>query len=102
MIATDHPRFQPAAARDDDGRFVALAAGLGARFAPAAALHDRENTSATENYQALRESGYTALPIPVELGGLGASMRQVCLAQVELARHCASTALAISMHLHPV
>jgi len=29
-------------------------------------------------------------------------MRQVCLAQVELARHCASTALAISMHLHPV
>ena len=37
---------------------------------------------------------------PVELGGLGASMRQVCYAQAELAKHCASTALAVNMHLY--
>ena len=39
--------------------------------------------------------------IPEELGGLGASLRQVCYAQAELARYCGATALAVNMHLHP-
>src|SRR5438445_1002115 len=102
MIVADQPTFRQSAVRDDDHRFVPLAADLGARFAPEAAAHDRDNTFVAENYEALKASGYTRLPIPEELGGLGASMRQVCFAEAELARHCASTALAISMHLHPV
>ena len=49
----------------------------------------------------MREQGYLRLAVPVELGGLGASMRQVCYAQAELAKHCAS-ALAVNMHLYLV
>jgi acyl-CoA dehydrogenase len=83
-----------------DDEFVPLAARLGRQFAPRAAQHDRDNTFVTDNFRALRESGYTALAVPRELGGLGATMRQVCFAQAELARHDASTALAVNMHLY--
>lgn len=102
MITTAPPTFRPPATAEGDDRFVPLAAQLGERFAPAAASHDQGNTFVTENYAALKESGYTLLPIPEELGGGGAGLRQLCFAQAELARHCAATALAISMHLHPL
>lgn len=91
-------RFQPGESGDD--AFVALAATLGAEFAPRAATHDRENTFVYENFDRMRESGYLRLAVPEELGGLGASMRQVCFAQATLARACASTALAVNMHLY--
>lgn len=91
---------RPAPVRPDDDRFVPLAAELGAQFAERAAEHDRDNTFVTENFAALRQSGYTALAIPEELGGLGASLRQVCYAQAELARSCGATALAVNMHLY--
>ena len=92
--------YRPAPARPGDDRFVPLAAELGARFAERAAEHDRENTFVEENYALLRESGYTALVIPEELGGLGASLRQTLYAQAELARYCGATALAVNMHLY--
>ena len=92
--------YRPAPARPGDDRFVPLAADLGARFAERAAEHDRDNTFVGENYAQLRESGYTALAIPEELGGLGASLRQICYAQAELARYCGATALAVNMHLY--
>ena len=47
------------------------------------------------------ESGYLAMAVPEELGGLGATMRQVCFAQAELARHDGATALAVAMHHVP-
>lgn len=94
------PEYRPAPARPGDDRFVALAAELGAQFAERAADHDRENTFVEENFALLRESGYTALAIPEELGGLGASLRQVCYAQAELGRYCGATALAVNMHLY--
>ncbi len=97
---TEAPVYRPAPVRADDDRFVPLAAELGARFAERAAEHDRENTFVEENFARLRESGYTALAIPVELGGLGASLRQVCYAQAEIARYCAATALAVNMHVY--
>ena len=50
----------------------------------------------------MRESGYLALAVPEELGGRGATIRQVAMAQRELARHCASSALASVMHHHVV
>ncbi|HYW22986.1 MAG TPA: acyl-CoA dehydrogenase family protein [Terriglobales bacterium] len=102
MVTTESPAFRPPAGREGDERFVPLAAELGARFGPTAASHDRENRFVGEHYAALRESGYTVLPIPEELGGLGASLRQICFAEAELARHCAATSLAIAMHLHPL
>jgi len=102
MVTLDSTAFRPPSGREGDDRFVPLAAELGARFAPTAAAHDRDNTFVAEHYDALRESGYTLLPIPEELGGMGASLRQLCFAEAELARHSAATALAIAMHLHPV
>jgi alkylation response protein AidB-like acyl-CoA dehydrogenase len=90
--------YRSAAIRPDDDQFVDFAAELGARFAPHAAEHDRDNTFVAENFQIMRDSGFLRLAVPEELGGLGASMRQVCYAQAELAKYCASTALAVNMH----
>src|SRR4051794_38221484 len=91
---------RPAALRDGDDRFVALAAQLGERIAARADACDAEDRFPAETYDELRAAGYLALPVPVELGGAGATMRQLCYAQAELARHCGSTALAVTMHLH--
>src|ERR1041385_8477072 len=92
MISTAPPAFRPPATRDGDEQFVPLATRLGAEFAPRAAAHDRDNTFVTENYADLRESGYPLLPIPAELGGFGARLPQLCLAEAELARGRGATA----------
>src|SRR5215207_10081022 len=92
--------YRPTAGRVGDDAFVALASELGAEFSPRAAEHDRENTFVAEHFARMRDAGYLRLAVPAELGGLGASMRQVCYAQAELAKHCASTALAVNMHLY--
>jgi acyl-CoA dehydrogenase len=92
--------WRPRPAREGDDAFVPLAAELGADFITRAAEHDRENSFVYENFDRMREAGYLRLAVPVELGGLGATMRQVCFAQAELARSCASTALAVNMHLY--
>jgi acyl-CoA dehydrogenase len=81
-------------------RFVPWARELGTQFAEYRAGHDREGTFVHEAYDIVRESGYLALAVPVELGGHGATIRQTANAQAEMARHCPSTALALSMHLH--
>jgi acyl-CoA dehydrogenase len=91
---------RPRPVHEGDDRFVGLAAELGEQIAPRAAEHDRKNTFVAENFELLKEAGYTRLTVPEELGGLGASMRQMCYAQQELARYCGSTALAINMHLY--
>ena len=92
--------WRPASVRPDDDLFVGLAAEVGAQCAPRAAAHDHDNTFVAENYALLRDAGYTRLAIPKELGGLGATMRQVCYAQAELAKYCGATALAINMHIY--
>jgi alkylation response protein AidB-like acyl-CoA dehydrogenase len=95
-----NPTTRPAPLRAGDDRFVPLAAELGARFAERADEHDRENTFVGENYELLADAGYLRLAVPEDLGGLGASLRQVCYAQAELARSCGSTALAANMHVY--
>ena len=55
-----------------------------------------------EGLDCLRESGLLALGVPKELGGGGATIRDAAMVQRELAHHCASTALATSMHQHVV
>jgi alkylation response protein AidB-like acyl-CoA dehydrogenase len=86
--------------RADDSRFTDLAARIGAVAAEHAADHDRDATFVTEAYAAMREHGYLALTVPAELGGLGATMRQACYAQAELARHDGATALSAAMHTY--
>ena len=83
-------------------RFLDLAATLADDFAPRAARYDEEASFPHENYARLRESGYTILTIPEELGGLGASMLQRVKAQERLAQGCGATALAINMHFNAI
>jgi alkylation response protein AidB-like acyl-CoA dehydrogenase len=90
----------PTPVRPDDAAFCGLAAEIGAVAAAHAADHDRDATFVTEAYAAMRERGYLALAVPEDLGGLGATIRQVCYAQAELARHDGATALAAAMHLY--
>jgi alkylation response protein AidB-like acyl-CoA dehydrogenase len=62
--------------------------------------HDRDGSWVAESFDALRESGLLSIAVPRELGGAGASVREVTMVQRELAKHCGSTALATSMHQH--
>jgi alkylation response protein AidB-like acyl-CoA dehydrogenase len=79
---------------------VAKAASFGPVLREHAAAHDRDGTWVAESYEALRQGGLLTLGVPVELGGMGASIAEIAAVDRELARHCGSTALAISMHHH--
>jgi alkylation response protein AidB-like acyl-CoA dehydrogenase len=83
-----------------DAELLERATAVGAQIAGEAARHDAERTFVEEGLGAMREAGLLALAVPVELGGLGATVRQVSMVQRELAHHCGSTALATSMHQH--
>lgn len=98
--AAERLASQPTERRPGDARFVALARSLGSSFAAHAGGGDESDHFHADNFDALRAAGYLALGVPTELGGAGASIAQLCHAQAELARHCASTALAVAMHLH--
>jgi acyl-CoA dehydrogenase len=91
-----------AAGHGKERELVEWAAKIGAEISGFAGDHDRDGTFVAEAYETLREAGYLALAVPEELGGNGATIRQVTLAQRELARHCSSTALASTMHHHIV
>ena len=75
-----------------------LAAAHADDFATRADMYDREGRFPFENYAAMKESGYTAMPIPADLGGGGASLLDICIAQNRLAQGCGATALAVNMH----
>lgn len=83
-------------------QFIDLAATLADEFAPRAAKYDEEASFPFENYARLRETSYTNLTIPEELGGLGATMLQRIKAQERLAQGCGATALAVNMHFNVV
>jgi alkylation response protein AidB-like acyl-CoA dehydrogenase len=87
---------------DREQRFIDLAATLADDFAQRAAQHDEEESFPYENYARLRESGYTVLTVPEELGGLGANLLERIKAQERLAQGCGATALAINMHLNVI
>jgi acyl-CoA dehydrogenase len=74
----------------------------GPRFAARAATYDTDDSFVTENYEELKALGAFSALIPTELGGGGASYGEVADMLRTLARHCGSTALALSMHTHLV
>jgi alkylation response protein AidB-like acyl-CoA dehydrogenase len=78
---------------------VALAGRLADEFGERASEHDRENTFPAENWPVMAEAGYLGLTVPAELGGFDADTAELLLAQERLAHGCASTALAVDMHL---
>ena len=83
---------------DSQRKWYDLAAKHADDFAPRAAQHDAENTYPFENMDALRASGYTSMVIPADMGGGGASLLEVCIAQNRLAQGDGPTALAVNMH----
>ena len=81
---------------------IEWAASFGPLLAEHAERHDRDGTFVEEGHAAIREAGLLAIGVPEELGGKGATIRQISMVQRELAKHCASTALASAMHQHIV
>jgi alkylation response protein AidB-like acyl-CoA dehydrogenase len=81
---------------------VSIATMLADEFRPRAADYDRTGEFPTKNYERMRDAGYLRAPVPEDLGGLGAGLIEMSRAQQALARGCASTALAVNMHLFQV
>ena len=65
-----------------------------------AAGYDRENRFFTEDFEELRAAGYLKIAVPVEFGGRGMNLAQVCAQQRRLAYRSPATALATNMHLY--
>ena len=81
---------------------VALAAGLAPALAARAAALDEADAFAREDFDDLVASGYTAITVPSDLGGMGAGALDLVAAQSRLAEGSPATALAVNMHLHGV
>ncbi|MGH3778472.1 MAG: acyl-CoA dehydrogenase family protein [Pseudonocardiaceae bacterium] len=80
--------------------WVARAREVGPAFAARAADLDERDAFVAENYAELTAHRFFSAGVPAELGGGGASHRELADMLRELARHCGSTALALSMHTH--
>jgi alkylation response protein AidB-like acyl-CoA dehydrogenase len=70
------------------------------RCARRAPEYDRENRFFHEDFEELRSSGYLLMAVPVELGGLGLSLAEVCRETARLAYYAPATALATNMHVY--
>lgn len=79
-------------------RFVAMAAAHADDFKTRVAQHDQESSFPHENVEALKASGYTALLMPEEFGGGGASPLELACAQERLAYGDLPMAIAVNMH----
>jgi acyl-CoA dehydrogenase len=88
----------PPAATD----WSAVVREIGPSFAARAAQHDASDAFVAENYAELKARKVFGAGVPAELGGGGASFPELCDLLRELAHHCSSTALALSMHTHLV
>ena len=87
---------------ESNHRFVDVVRKLGPTFAERAALHDAEGRFVADNYEDLKRHKLFSAAVPSELGGGGATHAEICHVLRELAHHCGSTALALSMHTHLV
>ncbi|MDP9336971.1 MAG: acyl-CoA/acyl-ACP dehydrogenase, partial [Actinomycetota bacterium] len=70
------------------------------RCARRAPEYDRDNRFFHEDFEELRASGYLLMAVPVELGGLGLSLAEVCRETARLAYHAPATAIATNMHVY--
>jgi len=75
---------------------------LGPRFAERVAERDQENAFVADHYELLKQHKVFSALVPAELGGGGVRHSAMCAFLRQLAHHCPSTALALSMHQHLV
>ena len=71
-------------------------------FATRAATHDETDRFVEDNYADLKDAGLIRAGVPKELGGSGASVRELCDMLRIIAGACGSTGLSFSMHTHQV
>lgn len=83
-------------------RFYEMAESLAAIAARHAPRHDREGTFPHDTFTAIVASGFHTLTIPVDQGGMGATVLDAMMALERLARGDGSVALATCMHLSHV
>ncbi|MBU0585630.1 MAG: acyl-CoA dehydrogenase family protein [Alphaproteobacteria bacterium] len=81
---------------------AAIARRLAPDFAGRAADCDENDRFVAANYEALKAAGLVEAGVPVEFGGKGAELAELCDMLREIAHCCSSTALAFSMHTHQV
>jgi len=79
-----------------------IAAEIGPAFAARSAQLEASDTFVHENYDVLKSHRIFSAQVPTDLGGAGASHRDMCAFVRTLAHSCPSTALALSMHQHLV
>ncbi|OLC38636.1 MAG: hypothetical protein AUH81_03750 [Candidatus Rokubacteria bacterium 13_1_40CM_4_69_5] len=68
------------------------------RIAPRAARYDREAVNPRESWRDLWETGFLAMAVPTEYGGLGLDMPTYVEVLRTIAQGCASTAMTVHMH----
>ena len=81
---------------------VETALRLAPIFAANASSADDNDRFVAGNYKALKEAGLVEAGVPVELGGRGAEIAELCDMIRIIAQACGSTGLAFSMHTHQV
>ena len=80
-------------------QFVELAEKHAADFATRAEQHDREGSFPTENWEAMRQSGFLAACAPADMGGLGLeSLFDVTVGLNRLGRADPSAGIGVNMH----
>src|SRR4029450_9498673 len=87
-----HADSAPSTALGHPTDWVATVRELGPRFAARAAPHDAHDGVVADNYAELRERRVFSAGVPAELGGGGASHRELCDMLRTLARPCGSPA----------
>ncbi len=78
-----------------------VAGRLSDEISRSAAAYDRDGGFATDHLEVLVEAGYLTMVLAAP-DGTDADLSTVCAAQTVLARGCASTALAVNMHLFAI
>lgn len=82
--------------------WAARAAAIAPQLKQAAPAHDADETFVASQFALLKREGFFTAHVPTELGGGGATHRQMCAVIRTLGAACGSTALAFSMHSHLV
>jgi alkylation response protein AidB-like acyl-CoA dehydrogenase len=79
---------------------VDLARDLAGQFAARADAADRQGRLPAADVRALKESGYLAISVPREFGGMGLKLHDCVAAQLEVAQGSGSTAMVACMPIH--
>ncbi len=85
--------------REKDQKLLAWVGELADQIAPIGVQADRDGQFASKQIEILQQAGYTALTVPKEFGGHGATLYQMLLAQECLAEGDPSSALVLGWHL---